>query len=79
MSMTSDGVIKCNCDMSFTNSRKHPATGQKMSFAPDDDKFLTWIEGAFSAKFEERALQVLRGLYGKGVEGMEIEKYRMCW
>ncbi|ROT36572.1 sarcosine oxidase [Sodiomyces alkalinus F11] len=79
MSMTPDGVIKFNCDMGFTNMQHHEASHQKMSITPDEAMYGTWQEEAFSDKFKTRALSTMKGLYGKEMDGVEIESYRMCW
>ncbi|KAM0277867.1 hypothetical protein ACHAQH_005499 [Verticillium albo-atrum] len=79
MGMTAEGVIKFNCDMSFTNMQEHKASGQRMSMAPDDEQYGTWFGKAFSSRFEKRALSTMKGLYGKEVNGVKIEKFRMCW
>ncbi|KAF3358652.1 hypothetical protein VDGD_01565 [Verticillium dahliae] len=79
MGMTAEGVIKFNCDMSFTNMQLHKPSGQRMSMAPDDEQYATWFNRAFSSRFEKRALSTMRGLYGKEVDGVKIERFRMCW
>ncbi|KAL2756038.1 hypothetical protein ACRALDRAFT_2106189 [Sodiomyces alcalophilus JCM 7366] len=79
MSMTPDGIIKFNCDMGFTNMQHHEASRQKMSTTPDEAMHGTWHEEAFSEKFKARALSTMKELYGKEMDGVEIDRYRMCW
>lgn len=79
MGMTPDGIVKFNCDMAFINGARDIGGPTKLSAAPDDPKYGTWFMEAFSSKFKERALRTMRGLYGKEVEDVEIERYRMCW
>jgi sarcosine oxidase/L-pipecolate oxidase len=79
MSMLEDGTIKFNCDMCFTNYSILPATGEEMSLVPDSDMYQTWSGPKFIKFFQERARKTLNGLYGKEVEGVPIESYRICW
>ncbi|KAH7367547.1 sarcosine oxidase [Plectosphaerella cucumerina] len=79
MGMTADGTIKFNCDMAFVNQERDVGGPSKMSVAPKDMAYGTWREDSFSPKFEARALMTMRGLYGRDVDGVEIEKFRMCW
>jgi sarcosine oxidase/L-pipecolate oxidase len=79
MSMLANGTIKFNCDLCFTNFVKHPATGERMSVVPDEDALQVWTGPKFINFFQEKARRTFQGLYGKEVDGIEIEKYRMCW
>lgn len=79
MSMTSDGVIKFNCDMGFTNMQYHEPSHQRLSTTPNEAMYGTWHDEAFSEKFKARALNTMKELYGREMEGVEIERYRMCW
>ena len=79
MSMLEDGTIKFNCDMCFTNYTKCPATGEKLSMVPDADMYQTWVGPKFIQFFQDRARKTLNGLYGKEVESVPIESYRICW
>lgn len=79
MSILSDGTIKFNCDMCFTNFVDFPETGEKMSVPPDQASYNTWTGPKFVKYFEERAQKTFRGLYGKEVDNLSIESYRVCW
>ncbi|KAH7319746.1 FAD dependent oxidoreductase [Stachybotrys elegans] len=79
MSMLEDGTFKFNCDLCFTNYAVFPATGDKMSLVPDDDEHQVWTGPDYIKFFKEKAQKTMKGLYGKEVEGVAIENYRMCW
>jgi hypothetical protein len=79
MGMTPDGILKFNCDISFTNMRAHPATGEQMSIPPDSTDETGWTTESFPKKLRERSDKVKKGCYGAAVDGMKVEAYRMCW
>ncbi|KAI5464726.1 FAD dependent oxidoreductase [Mariannaea sp. PMI_226] len=79
MSMLPNGTIKFNCDLCFTNYQKFPATGEVMSTVPSQAMYNTWTGPRFIEFFEKRARRTMNGLYGKEVENIKIEAYRMCW
>ncbi|KND90552.1 L-saccharopine oxidase [Tolypocladium ophioglossoides CBS 100239] len=79
MWMLKDGTIKFNCDMCFTNYATCPATGERMSVAPDENVFNVWTGPKFINFFQQRARKTINGLYGKEVEDIPIDAYRMCW
>lgn len=79
MSILKDGTIKFNCDMCFTNFVQCPLTGQRLSMAPDEQVYNVWTGPKFIKFFQERARKTLNGLYGKEVEGIAIDAYRVCW
>lgn len=79
MSMLPDGTIKFNCDMCFTNYVTWPATGERISMAPDQKVFNQWTGPKFISILQERARRTMNGLYGKEVEGISIDEYRICW
>ncbi|KAL6361822.1 hypothetical protein LRP88_05298 [Fusarium phalaenopsidis] len=79
MSILDDGTIKFNCDLCFTNFQVFPATGEAMSVVPDQSMYNTWTGPRFLKFFEDRARRTFNGLYGKEVEDIKIEAYRMCW
>ncbi|KJZ78618.1 hypothetical protein HIM_02009 [Hirsutella minnesotensis 3608] len=79
MSMLRDGTIKFNCDMCFTNYVTFPPTGERMSVAPDQNVFNLWTGPRFINFFQDRARRTIDGLYGKEVEEISIDAYRMCW
>lgn len=79
MSILADGTIKFNCDMCFTNYVECPFTGKRLSMAPDESVYNVWTGPKFIKFFQERARKTLDGLYGKEVEDVAIDAYRMCW
>lgn len=79
MSILKDGTIKFNCDMCFTNYVDFPATGEKMSVTPDSSLCNVWSGPEFIQFFKDRARKTIDGLYGKEVENITIDSYRMCW
>lgn len=50
-----------------------------MSVVPDQSMYNTWTGPRFLKFFEDRARRTFNGLYGKEVENIKIEAYRMCW
>jgi sarcosine oxidase / L-pipecolate oxidase len=79
MSMLENGTFKFNCDLCFTNYTDCSATGDKMSLVPDDDLHQVWTGPDYIKFFKEKAQKTMKGLYGKEVENVKIEAYRMCW
>lgn len=79
MSILKDGTIKFNCDMCFTNFVQCPLTGQRLSMAPDESVYNVWTGPKFIKFFQERARKTLDGLYGKEVEDVAVDAYRICW
>ncbi|KAG6036658.1 hypothetical protein E4U41_005566 [Claviceps citrina] len=79
MSMLRDGTLKFNCDMCFTNHVKCPLTGQRLSMVPDEPMYNLWTGPRFIQYLQERARKTLDGLYGKEVEQVAIDAYRICW
>jgi sarcosine oxidase / L-pipecolate oxidase len=79
MGMTPDGILKFNCDISFTNMGVHPITQEAMSIPPVLRGETTWTSGTFPKVLKERSQKVLKGSYGRLVDGLEINEYRMCW
>ncbi|GJC87551.1 L-pipecolate oxidase [Colletotrichum liriopes] len=80
MSMTPDGTLKFNCDMSFIYSQFHDPTGTTTSLGPTDRHLTEWTtEEHIPRHLKDRAYRTLRGLYGEEMRGKTIEKYRVCW
>ena len=79
MSILPDGTIKFNCDMCFTNMVDFPATGEKMSIAPESKDLNEWTGPEYIQFFKDRARRTINGLYGQEVKDIQIDAYRMCW
>ncbi|KAF2456601.1 sarcosine oxidase [Lineolata rhizophorae] len=79
ISLASNGILKFNCDLSFTNMGYHVASGQLMSIPPEGIGQGLWNPSNFPQALKDRCKQVLANLYGEMVDGVEIEAYRMCW
>ncbi|KAH0529335.1 hypothetical protein TsFJ059_004096 [Trichoderma semiorbis] len=79
MSILKDGTIKFNCDMCFTNYVDNPITGEKMSMTPEASDYNTWTGPEFVPFLKQCARKTFDGLYGKEVENLPIESYRICW
>ncbi|OHX01258.1 sarcosine oxidase [Colletotrichum incanum] len=80
MSMTTDGTLKFNCDMSFIYNQFHAPTDTAMSLAPTDRHLTEWTtEENIPRYLKDRAYGTLRGLYGDEMRGKTIDKYRVCW
>ncbi|RFU75261.1 sarcosine oxidase [Trichoderma arundinaceum] len=65
--------------MCFTNYVDNPIIGEKMSMVPDALGYNTWTGPEFIPFFQQRARMTFDGLYGKEVENLSIESYRVCW
>jgi hypothetical protein len=78
MSMTSEGVIKFNSSMSFTNIQPQGPEKFPLSVVPTDPHKFTWSED-FPESLKSRAQKTMHGIYGTAVDGVHIEGYRMCW
>lgn len=64
-------------DISFSNFYKHAKSGQMISTPPFEQK----NEGQSNVP---KALQdeigtVMKGIWGRQADGMEIDSYRICW
>ncbi|KAJ6436450.1 sarcosine oxidase [Purpureocillium lavendulum] len=79
MSALMDGTIKINCDMCFTNYVSCPQTSELMSMVPDENLFNMWTGPKFINFFQERARRTIEGLYGKDMNEVTIDAYRICW
>jgi sarcosine oxidase/L-pipecolate oxidase len=64
-------------DASFTNKYKHEASGSVISTPPTDKPDERQSECPKILRHE--IASVMQGIFGKEVEGLEIESYRICW
>jgi len=76
--MTSDGIIKFNSSMSFTNMQPQGPEQSLLSVVPTDSRKFTW-SADFPESFRTTAQKTMHGIYGEAVDGVQIEGYRMCW
>ncbi|KAI9871194.1 MAG: hypothetical protein M1830_004434 [Pleopsidium flavum] len=80
MPPTPDGELKFCRDVSFTNSVKHPASGQTISVPPITSGKTQWTAPEnISSELREELYTVMGGIYGKGAEGMNLDTFRLCW
>jgi sarcosine oxidase / L-pipecolate oxidase len=78
MPPTSDGLMKFVCEESFTNNQHHKASNQTISVPPTPISQSTWSHDVPQA-LKEDVLKVVKNTYGKELDGIEVENYRMCW
>ncbi|KAL8714148.1 MAG: hypothetical protein Q9220_001876 [cf. Caloplaca sp. 1 TL-2023] len=78
MPPTPDGLLKFCRDVSFTHNIYHTASGQTISVPPSPPSQSTWSQDV-PPGLKEEAFNVMTQTYGKEVEGLEFESYRMCW
>ncbi|KAK5659443.1 hypothetical protein OQA88_644 [Cercophora sp. LCS_1] len=72
------GLLKFNCEVSFTNMVHHAGLGREISVPPSTAAQRTFSQDAPDGLKEEVA-NVVKNTYGAHVPGIEIQDYRMCW
>ena len=74
---TPEKVMKFCRDISFSNFYKHAESGQMISTPPLDQE----DEGQSNVPLglKDEIQTVMKGIWGKQAEGMEIDSYRICW
>lgn len=75
---TPDGLLKFTFELSFTNMEKHEKSGQIISMVPSRVSQSTWSHDVPEG-LQKEVRTVIKHVYGKEVEGLEVENYRMCW
>ncbi|KAL2041194.1 hypothetical protein N7G274_006139 [Stereocaulon virgatum] len=75
---TKDGVLKFNSELSFTNNVYHEESDQMISIPPTAQSQRTWSQDVPQI-LKDDVRRVMTNTYGKQVEGIEVESYRMCW
>lgn len=75
---TADGLLKFNCEVSFTNMTYHSASQQTFSSPPIPVAQSTWGQDVPQG-LKEEVQNVVRNVYGKNIPGLKMESYRMCW
>jgi sarcosine oxidase/L-pipecolate oxidase len=76
--MTSDGKLKFNFELSFTNKEFHEASGQIISVPPKRTTQSTWSQDV-PEELKQSVRKVVDHVYGKNAPGLTVESYRMCW
>ncbi len=80
MPPTPDGELKFCRDVSFTNSVKHPVSGQTISVPPITSGKTQWTAPEnVPSGLREELYTVMKGIYGKEAEGMNLDTFRLCW
>ena len=73
---TPDGLLKFCVDVSFKNTTKDKLSDQIIS-APPDTAHQSQHEVPESLKKE--CARVVKGIFGKQLEGAQFDSYRICW
>jgi sarcosine oxidase / L-pipecolate oxidase len=76
--LSPEGYLKFNFELSFTNKESHQASGQIISVPPSRLSQSTWSHDV-PDELKQGVQTVMKHIYGKELDGMEIENYRMCW
>ena len=80
MPPTPAGQLKFIRDISLRHTAHHEASGQKISVPFTDAKRSQWTTpDDMPAGMKEEIKTVIKGLYGKELEGFEPSMYRFCW
>jgi sarcosine oxidase/L-pipecolate oxidase len=75
---TIDGMLKFNSELSFTNNVYHEESDQMISIPPAAQSQSTWSQDV-PQMLKDDVKRVMTNTYGKQVEGISVESYRMCW
>ena len=64
-------------DISFSNFYKHAKLGQMISTPPFEQE----NEGQSNAPkaLRDEIQTVMKGIWGRQADGMEVDSYRICW
>lgn len=76
--VTDEGYLKFTFELSFTNKEFHDTSGQTISRPPTRKSQSTWSHDV-PEQCKREVQMVVKHVYGKEVEGLTIENYRMCW
>jgi sarcosine oxidase/L-pipecolate oxidase len=71
-------MLKFNYEVSFTNKELHDGSGQTISVPPARLDQSTWSQ-AVPQGLKDEIHTVVEHVFGKWVDGIKIEDYRMCW
>jgi hypothetical protein len=75
---TSDGMVKFTNEASFINMVHHKKSNQDISIPPESVDQSTWGQEVPEG-LKQEIRTVMKHMYGKEIEGIEPECYRMCW
>ena len=75
---TSDGYLKFNHEISFTNHVYHIKSGQTISIPPEALSQSTWTDNVPQG-LKDECEKVVHNIYGKEIRNLTIESYRICW
>lgn len=75
---TSDGILKFNHEVSFTNNFYHEESKQTISVPPTAINQSTWTQNVPQG-LKDECTKVVNNIYGKEAKEFVIESYRMCW
>ena len=74
----SDGRLKFNYEVSFTNMVHHPASGQTISMPPIPLSQSTWSQDVPEG-LKKEVTTVIPHIYGADAKGLAVDSFRMCW
>ncbi|PSN63082.1 sarcosine oxidase, partial [Corynespora cassiicola Philippines] len=75
---TSDGRLKFNYEVSFTNKQFHKRSSKEISVPPRLPSQSIWSQDVPEG-LKNEIRTVVHHTYGHWIRGLEIESYRMCW
>ena len=80
MPPTPKNQLKFIRDMPFKHTVEHPASGQRISipFTSTDRSQWTTPEN-MPASIKKEIDTVMKGIYGKEIEGLKVDDMRFCW
>jgi hypothetical protein len=76
--MNTEGKLKFNFEVSYTNLVHHEASGQTISVPPVRTSQSTWSHDV-PEQLKQNLKTVVEHVYGKNAPGLSIQSYRMCW
>ncbi len=62
--------------MSFKNTSVHENSGQTISAPPD---LPDYAQHTIPKKLKDECTRVVKGIYGKELEGFSFDSFRICW
>ncbi|KAI8625007.1 sarcosine oxidase [Xylariaceae sp. FL1651] len=72
------GLLKFNCDKSFTNFVYHKGLEKQLSLPPSK-RTETVFSQDVPESLKKDVQRVVDNTYGRNIQGLVIQSYRMCW
>jgi len=77
--LNADGLIKFNCDPSFTRMTEFEDSKWPISVPLDVPVENQWTPANVPPRLKALARRILKNTYGKHAAGIEPAAYRICW